>query len=438
MIQVVVFDLDGTLADTGRLTEKVRLPWHVLNLCRPGDSNSNLLMHMDLKRQVHWLINSGIKIYIITRAPKSYASTLVYLLGIDFQFLIPSSKRFSTVESKLRFIVESEAVAPSEVLYIGNEVSDEISSRNVGTFYQNIGEVFRSQNNHRSHLQNLVSLCETAEESNSKSAKIINNIQEKNMQITNDLLDLIDDKATNSGFDPLNLLKVLTPQIFCANPLDDKFLASDVLKPYINPVFISRYEYDRDPDTREKLLRFLEQLGFASKLIKPPFKIPEPWSNGSLFVYSHYKYDDVSTWWAYIKDWKWPNSGPNVALLHLEFIALTMAAALINVDSPLVIVPVPPSGFSESKPSETSLRLALRVGQLSNTPVFNLFRKDSDDNIYAEYPDIKFDRTVLLLDDQLTKGKSALKCLEILSEMGVRNVRLHTWTSKFFDIAKEY
>jgi hydroxymethylpyrimidine pyrophosphatase-like HAD family hydrolase len=421
MIQVVVFDLDGTLADTAHITKKVRLPSHVLSLSRPGDSNSNLLMHMDLKRQVHWLINSGIKIYVITRAPKSYASTLIYLLGIDFQFLIPSSKRFSTVESKLHYIIESEAVTPSQVLYIGNEVGDEISSRNVGTFYQNIDEVFGSPENHSNHLQNLVSLCETAEESDSKSANKIEDIQNENLRVTNELLDLIDDRVTNPGFDPSNVLKVLTPQIFCSNPLDDKFLASDILKPFINPAFISRYEYDSDPSTREKLLRFIEQLGFASKLINPPFKIPERLFNGDLLVYSHYKYDDVSTWWAYIKDWKWPDSGPNVALLHLEF-----------------IVPVPPSEFSESKPSETSLRLALRVGQLSNTPVFALFKKDSEDNIYTEYPDTKFDRTVLLLDDQLTKGKSALKCLEILSEMGVRNVRLHTWTSKFFDIAKEY
>lgn len=438
MVQVVVFDLDGTLADTAYITKNVRLPWHVLSLSRPGDSNSNLLMHMDLKRQVHWLINSGIRIYVITRAPKSYASTLVHLLGIDFQFLIPSSKRFSTIESKLNYIIESEAVTPNQVLYIGNEVSDEIASRNVGTFYQNIDEVFGIPKNHRNHLQNLVSLCETAEESNSKSAKKIEDIQNENLRITNELLDLIENKATKPGFDHSNVLKLLIPQIFCSDPLNDKFLASDILKPFINPAFISRYEYDGDLSIRERLLRFIEQLGFGSKLIKPPFKIPERLFDEDLLVYSHYKYDDVSTWWAYIKDWKWPDSGPNVALLHLEFIALTMAASLINVDSPLVIVPVPPSEFSESKPSETSLRLALRVGQLSNTPVFSLFKKDSEDNIYTEYPETKFDRTVLLLDDQLTKGKSAIKCLKILSKMGVRNVRLHTWTSKYFDIAKEY
>ena len=438
MIQVVVFDLDGTLADTAHITKKVRVPSHVLALSRPEDAHSNLLMYMDLKRQVHWLINSGIRIYVITRAPKSYASTLVYLLGIDFQFLIPSSKRFSTTESKLHYIIKSEAVTPNHVLYIGNEISDEVSSRNVGTFYQNIDEVFGIPVNHRNHLQNLVSLCETAEESDSKSANKIKDIQNQNLRVTNELLDLIDNRATNPGFNPSNVLKTLIPEIFCSNIFDGKFLESDILKPFINPAFISRYEYDRDPDTREKLLRFIEQLGFGSKLIKTPFKIPERWFNGNLPVYSHYKYDDVSTWWAYIKDWKWPNSGPNVALLHLEFIALTMAASLISIESPLVIVPVPPSEFSESKPSETSLRLALRVGQLSNTPVFALFKKDSEDNIYTEYPESKFDRTVLLLDDQLTKGKSALKCLELLSRMSVKNVRLHTWTSKYFDIAKEY
>lgn len=438
MIQVVIFDLDGTLADTAHITQKVRLPSHVLRLSRPGDSSSNLLMHMDLKRQVHWLINSGIKIYIITRAPKSYASTLVYLLGIDFQFLIPSSKRFSTIESKLRFIIESEAVAPNQVLYIGNENSDEKASKDVGIFYQNIEEVFGIPRNHTNHYQNLVHLCETAEESDSKSAKKIADIQNEYLRATNELLDFVDDKSSNPGFNASKVLEVLTSQIFCSSPLDDKFLTSDILKPFINPAFISRYEYDRDSNTREKLLRFIKQLGFASKLIVPPFKIPERLIYEELPVYSHYKYEDVSTWWAYIKDWKWPDSGPNVALLHLEFIALTMAASLISMDLPLVIVPIPPSEFSDSKPSETSLRLALRVGQLSDIPVFELFKKDSEDNIYTQFPNTKFDRTVLLLDDQLTKGKSALQCLEILSAMGVRNVTLHTWTSKFFDIMEEY
>jgi hypothetical protein len=393
---------------------------------------------MDLKRQVHWLIYSGIKIYVITRAPKSYASTLIYLLGIDFQFLIPSSKRFSTIESKLNYIIESEAVTPNQVLYIGNEEKDKKSSRNVGTFYQNIDEVFGIPRNHSNHLQNLVSLCETAEESDSKSAIKITETQIENLRVTNEQLDLIDNKSAAPGFNAANVLKVLTPQIFCSNPLDDKFLASDILRPFINPTFISRYEYDGDSSIREMLLRFIKQLGFGSKLIKTPFTIPESLIYKDLQVYSHYKYEDVSTWWAYIKDWKWPDSGPNVALSHLEFIALTMAASLFDIDSPLVIVPVPPSEFSDSKPSETSLRLALRVGQLSDIPVFALFKKDSEDNIYAEFPETKFDRTVLLLDDQLTKGKSALKCLEILSAMGVRNVRLHTWTSKYFELAKEY
>jgi hypothetical protein len=234
------------------------------------------------------------------------------------------------------------------------------------------------------------------------------------------------------------MLRVLIPQIFCSNPLDSKFLESDILKPFVNPSFISRYEYDSNPITREKLLRFIAQLDFGSKIIKPPFTIPKHLIFDEILVCSHYKYDDVSHWWSYIKDWKWPNSGPMVGLLHLEFVALTMAASLIGINSPIVIVPVPPSEFSENKPSETSLRLAHRVAQLSNMPLFDLFKKDSDDNIYTEYPDIQFNRTVLLLDDQLTKGKSALKCLSILSEMGVRNVHLHTWTSKFFDLAEEY
>lgn len=437
MIQVVVFDLDGTLADTSFIDKKVRLPSDVLSLSKPWESNSNLLMHVDLKRQIHWLIASGIKVYVITRAPKPYASTLIYLIGIDFQSLIPHSRRFPTVESKLKYIIESESITPSQVLYIGNEVSDEVVSKNVGVFYQNIDEVFELRKNYRNYLQNLVNLCETADESASKSAKIIEEIQNENLRVTNDLLEFMETKFITQGIDSSKILKVLIPQIFISDPFNSKFLSTDILKPFINPNFISRYEYDSNSIIREKLLKFIAQLDFGGKIIKPPFAIPKHFNFDQIIVFSHYKYEDVSHWWSFIKDWKWPNSGPRVGLLYLEFVALTMASSLISINSPIVIVPVPPSEFSESKPSETSLRLAYRVAQLSNVPLFDLFNKDSNDNIYSKYPDIQFNRTVILLDDQLTKGKSALKCLGILSEMGVRNVHLHTWTSKFFKLEKK-
>ena len=62
---------------------------------------------------------------------------------------------------------------------------------------------------------------------------------------------------------------------------------------------------------------------------------------------------------------------------------------------------------------------------------------DSDDNIFTEYSGTKFDRTIILLDDQLRKGDSALKCLNLLSEMGFDDVCLHTWTSIKFELRGE-
>jgi phosphoglycolate phosphatase-like HAD superfamily hydrolase len=435
--KVVIFDLDGTLADTAHLTDGRRVPADVLKLSKPWESQPSLLMHHDLKRQIDWLIASKIKVYVITRAPKSYASTLIFLLGIDFHALIPSSTRFKTVESKLEYIIEFESVAPSEVLYIGNEDDDEEAAITVGIPYQHIDEVFGLRKNYRNHLQVLVELCEYADEYDSKSAIIIREKQDENIEWVNKILETVSSTSETPNFDRSKLLSTLLPQIFCSHPRDDEFFKSDVIKPFINPSFISRYEYDTNTDTREIFLNFLTQLGFAAKLITTPFKVPNNFIRGDISVNCHYSYDDMKHWWAYIKDWKWPNSGPHVQMLHLEFIALTMAASISKLSKKSVIVPIPPTEFSKSKPSETSLRLAYRVAQLSSVPVFSMFKKDSDDNIFTEYSGTKFDRTIILLDDQLTKGESALKCLNLLSEMGFDDVCLHTWTSKKFELRGE-
>lgn len=428
MIQTVIFDLDGTLADTAGITGGVRLPAQVLSLSKPWESNPNLLMHWGLKQKINLLIASGMRIYVITRAPKSYASTLIFLLGIDFHALIPSSSRFPTVESKLKYIIEFENVTPGEVLYIGNEDTDQLSAREVGTLYQDISEVFQKRGEHKTYLQGIIKLCQDAATSDSRSAKLILERQQKNFNDADSLLKQVENYSSFTKFE--------LPTIFCASPFDGKFLKNDIIEPFINPSFISRYEYDNHYEVREKLFIFIKKLGFTCNLIKAPFDVPK--SFGKVLVYSHYKYENMSHWWISIKDWKGSHSGPKPELLYLEFIAITMAAFLQTIDFPFVLVPIPSTEFSDEQPSQVSIRLAYRVAQLSNIPMFNMFKKDAENNISSTYADTKFDRKVILIDDQLTTGKSVFKCLDILSDMGVKDVCLYTWTSSVFDLAEEY
>lgn len=428
MIQTVIFDLDGTLADTAGITDGKRLPAQVLSLSKPWESSPSLLMHGDLKSQINLLMSSGIRIYVITRAPKAYASTLIFLLGIDFHALIPYSSKFPTVESKLEYIIKLEKVKPGEVLYIGNEDADESAARAVGICYQDIGEVYERRDNYQTHLQATIKLCDTADISDSPSGKIIAKRQQAHIDKRIELREHVENN------EPLSELDYY--QIFCSNGFNNKFLSSDILEPFIKPSFISRYEYDNDYHIRKELLDIIIKLGFTCKLIKTPFNIPEYFDE--VFVYSHYKYDDMSHWWTSIKNWHYPNSGPKPELLHLEFIALTMAAFLQNLDLPIVLVPIPSTEFSAQKPSETSLRLAHRVAQLSGVPLFNMFKKDADGKIYSEYKNINFERTIFLLDDQLTKGDNSIQCLNILADNYAQDVSIYTWTSKHFDVIEEY
>ena len=83
-IKILILDLDGTLARTEHVHNGRKSPYDVLRNSPPEFRTSPLLYRQELKWELSVLIEQGIWVIVITRAPAAYASTLLQLLGIDY------------------------------------------------------------------------------------------------------------------------------------------------------------------------------------------------------------------------------------------------------------------------------------------------------------------------------------------------------------------
>jgi len=446
--RVVVFDLDGTLADTKNLSQNRRVPSQVLEQSPPEDSSPSLLRRIDFQYEIAILIHSGIPVYIITRAPVSYASTLVFLLGIDFEELIPNSNKYPTPESKIQYIIEKNNCSPGEILYIGDTDDDFQVAKRLGTRYQKIEDIIESSGESVQSFQNLVKHCEQV--SDSDTSKVLKSTSQS-LKINQEKSDRDQENIFNWIREDMeigkNLEQVLGElQYEDVYPFNDKNIDVDeldkvILRPLISPRFISRYQYDTDSDIKMNTFQMITNLGYGPKLINAPYDLSGITSRNKIEIWANFKYSDKSKWWKFIKDWKITYSGPEPKLHHLEFIALTMSANIyFGDDSPLLIVPIPSSPFSESRPAETSMRLAYRVAELSEVPIENIFVKKNNNiellDINFNFNNIK-DKKIILLDDQITEGKHALECINLLLENGIANIRVQTWTSSKFELQEK-
>ena len=137
LLDVVVFDLDGTLALTGDLeTSLRRVPHDVLKFSPPEFIKSPFLIREELRQEMSLAIQCGVNVFVITRAPQAYASSLLQLLGLDFNECIAASTEFDTPESKIRHLQDKYKIPMNKILYIGDMPADEVAAASVGCQFE--------------------------------------------------------------------------------------------------------------------------------------------------------------------------------------------------------------------------------------------------------------------------------------------------------------
>jgi len=442
-LRVVVFDLDGTLADTASIqTEGLnyRVPYDVLVLNDDNKKSDFLLFNQSIKRDISCLIQTGICVYIITRAPRAYASTLIHLLGLDYCGLIPASTGFNSVELKLNHISTLTDSHKSEMLYIGDQEQDEVDARTYGCFFQKPPWIrgCENQQNHLSSWVNLANKVLHQEQSHGATMDRLNSAYDthlSNVLLFSDSLDtqwiFQDDDLVIEKEGETSVI----PEPFYELEL------SGIFKPFVNPHFLSRYEYDNHQDYRSKLFELINSSMLSIERISPPEsgKCPDLLD---IPVYAVKKFDDSlygQPLWALLKNWHYPKSGPDVHLHFLEMLALCLAAGVSTFEDDSVIVPVPSSELSKLQPGQVSVRLARRVSELTKIPMLHFLHKTTDGLFESDLLEFPYSGNIILIDDQITTGKNANNCVRLLKELGVEPYRicLVSWTSSHFKVFQE-
>lgn len=134
----VIFDLDGTLADTAELRDGRRTPWDVLSI---ADTNGPATLtfkyngvDVGLGQILAELLQHGIPVGVVSRSPSSYASTLLWLLGYDFLIFRAGGVGVSQ-EERIRQICNDLSIDISSALYVGDTEDDMHAAKALGCHF---------------------------------------------------------------------------------------------------------------------------------------------------------------------------------------------------------------------------------------------------------------------------------------------------------------
>ena len=428
-IEVLIFDLDGTLASTANLSSGRRVPHDVLKYSPPEFIKSPFLFREDLKIELSLAIQCGIKVMIITRAPQAYASTLIQLLGLDFTECIAASSEFDSPESKILYIQEKYKTPMSKILYLGDLSADEVAANSVGCNFEYPYWLAHIESDRQALEETSLynSLIEeiTNDENEGESQylahyhsrlanryNLLSGIANGEIILDSESLKLID---RNSGLQG-------ELQIF-NNPIASQI----TFNPAINPEFMTRNEYETNYARLNELIDLVKTLFRITKLIPGEFnQRKERFLGTEIRTFTRYMNTLLGDGlWHKCKNWQNNGSGPEVHLHILELVAIVMASFLTDE---AILIPAPSTPYSQKKPGEISRRLTHRICELKGLNYLDVLTRNESGKVVVEPKEFILDGDYCLIDDQLTDGTTIEECLDALPLNVSANMSIMIWS----------
>ena len=460
-VRLVVFDLDGTLANTERLPTGIRTPYQLLEPFGWRDPQ-NWSFSDAVSRTPDDLLQRGYGVAIATRAPLDYASTLVHLLGITTQLIRASCGATESAKANvLSAIALQYGLEPSEMLYVGDLEQDRLIATIANcqfVFAKDLhsGQLMRRLPQWVPPVMNLMIQEPFGRATGEFQAKLFKQdllMTELFAKLTKSFHQGIPDaefhtslihEVGNVKFEKkkllagLSFLSLLTKagslnrnewQVLLFKNLDFGAaccLVSDVAGIFqIDPRLVTRTEI---------LMQGNNHYFRAISKLFPGGSVNVERENCSVQLQAAFRYSVYPTEYGnYMRQAKnysvGHSSGPHIQLGLMDFMADIVAGLVLNLSpnsGDTVLIPIPPSQFSNVHVGEMSMRLADAVGKRTGLQLWPIvYREDGDADWSVGDPSNFFDlgtpfpANAILVEDQSTTGNSLIKASRALRKNGI-------------------
>ena len=449
MVRAVVFDLDGTLADTAGIHDGRRTPWDLLSPGVSGAQPNKWAFSQYVNDLPGELIQKGYRVGIATRAPIAYASTAIHLLGIDTEALVAASG-VSKAEQLVR-LAQRFKVSSSEVLYVGNELADEEAADAAGCQYLDAPWLLDASARLDLHPPIPFSRLRPARVRSQAFQDELALFQDETLLRLRDELHggFSDQKwhkefCESAWFEGLTLKQKAAVALLSlvTNPaLSHRRDLQCALFDGVGPTFrgcITSHQHAKDGMfqihpaivTKAELRNDGELASWYSDALLdvfPPYK--KTWRLDGLPSVALVVAERYHSGWGNMlqvaKNYRPQapgaarmSSGPEPRLNLIDLPSDVLVAYLLWEAEGIPLVPVPSRAPDAQHPAEVSLRIATLIGEQLGRQVLPLISRDAKGS-FLVHPHPGQPKSVVLIDDQITTGTSIFQAVKALKEVNI-------------------